>query len=62
MPEPDISPLTGQQPTVMTAGHQQQRWRWVGYGLVALLLGLVFSLYLQPGIMVTLAEQLWACF
>lgn len=31
-----------------------------GTALVALLL--VFALYLQPAFMVTLAQQVWACF
>lgn len=36
--------------------------RWAGYGLAGLVCALVFALYVQPDMMVTLAEQLWACF
>lgn len=35
---------------------------WLPYGLALLALLLVFSLYLQPEFMVTLAQQVWACF
>lgn len=36
--------------------------RFVAYALALALLLLVFSLYLQPEFMVTLAQQVWACF
>mgnify|MGYP003332560587 CR=1 FL=1 len=39
-----------------------RRWRWVAYPLVALACAVVFALYLRPDMMVTLTEQLWACF
>ena len=32
------------------------------YGAVLLILLAVFALYLQPDFMVTLAQQVWACF
>ncbi len=42
------------------------RWtpgqRGLFYALAALVLALVFALYTQPDMMVTVAEQLWACF
>ncbi len=37
-------------------------WRWGGYAAVALACALVFGLYVRPDMMVTLADQLWACF
>jgi uncharacterized membrane protein YuzA (DUF378 family) len=38
------------------------RWAWVSYGLIGLACVLVFLLYTQADMMVTLAQQLWACF
>jgi hypothetical protein len=32
------------------------------WAAVLLVLGLVFMLYLQPGFMLSMADQLWACF
>jgi hypothetical protein len=32
------------------------------YAAAALACGLVFMAYLKPDVMVTLAQQLWACF
>ncbi len=32
------------------------------YGVALLVLLAVFALYLQPDFMVTLAQQVWACF
>jgi hypothetical protein len=36
--------------------------RLLAYTVALILLLLVFSLYLQPEFMVTMAQQLWACF
>ena len=36
--------------------------RWAAYGLAMAVLAGVFLLYLQPDFMVTLAQQVWACF
>lgn len=36
--------------------------RLLAYAVALVLLLLVFSLYLQPDFMVTLAQQVWACF
>ena len=36
--------------------------RLLAYGLALLALLAVFSLYLQPEFMVSLAQQVWACF
>lgn len=36
--------------------------RLLSYAVALALLLLVFSLYLQPEFMVTLAQQVWACF
>ena len=36
--------------------------RSLGYAAAPFALLLVFSLYLQPDFMVTLAQQVWACF
>jgi len=36
--------------------------RWCAYALALAALLLVFGLYLQPEFMVTLANQVWACF
>ncbi|MDI9331965.1 MAG: hypothetical protein QM527_11780 [Alphaproteobacteria bacterium] len=41
---------------------QPPRWRWLAYGLAALVCALIFGMYVQPDMMVLLAEQLWACF
>lgn len=35
---------------------------WIAYVAALATLLLVFSLYLQPEFMVTLAQQIWACF
>ncbi len=34
----------------------------IGYGTALLVLLAVFSAYLQPDFLVTLANQVWACF
>lgn len=36
--------------------------RIVAYGAAAAALGLVFAAYLRPDLVMTLANQLWACF
>jgi hypothetical protein len=36
--------------------------RWAAYAAALAALLTVFSLYLQPEFMVSLADQLWACF
>jgi hypothetical protein len=36
--------------------------RWAAYAAALVALLAVFSLYLQPRFMVSLADQLWACF
>ncbi len=39
------------------------RWRRaLAWALAALALALVFASYLAPGMVVTLANQIWACF
>ena len=60
---PDLHAPTQAQPEAgeVTVG-MNRRWRWPAYGLAAVVLGLVFALYVQPDMMVTLAGQLWACF
>jgi len=40
----------------------QRRWRWVAAALVALALGGVFLAYLNPHLVVELANRVWACF
>lgn len=35
---------------------------WLAYLAALAALALVFALYLQPDFMVTLAQQVWACF
>ena len=35
---------------------------WLPYAVALAALLLVFALYLQPEFMVTLAQQVWACF
>ncbi len=35
---------------------------WLAYTVALVVLLLVFGLYLQPDFMVTLAQQVWACF
>jgi hypothetical protein len=36
--------------------------RWAAYAAALVALLTVFSLYLQPEFMVSLADQFWACF
>lgn len=36
--------------------------KWLAYAAAVLVLLAVFALYTRPLIMVTLAEQVWACF
>ncbi len=41
------------------------RSRWLragGYAAAAAALAAVFSMYVQPGFLVTLADRIWACF
>ena len=39
------------------------RWRHgLGWALIAVVLAGVTSLYLQPDFMVSVAQQVWACF
>ena len=63
MPDIELTP-----PHVHASGSQRAsaRARLIGrcwaYALGAAALILVFGLYVQPEMMVTLAEQLWACF
>ena len=37
-------------------------WRWVAWGLAALVLGAVFLAYLSPHLAVDLANRVWSCF
>ena len=36
--------------------------KWLAAAAAVLVLLAVFALYLQPGFMLTLADQIWACF
>jgi len=36
--------------------------KWLAYGAALAVLLAVFALYTQPLILVTLADQIWACF
>lgn len=36
--------------------------KWLAAVAAVLVLLAVFALYLQPGFMLTLADQIWACF
>jgi len=36
--------------------------RWAGWAAGAAALGLVFLLYAEPGFVVMMADQVWACF
>ena len=42
----------------MRASHK----KWLAAVAAVLVLLAVFALYLQPGFMLTLADQIWACF
>ena len=46
----------------MTVLHRQMLQRVALYGVALVILLAVFALYLQPDFMVTLAQQVWACF
>ena len=41
---------------------QRRHRRWLAWVLAVLALLAVFALYGQPGFMVMLADQVWACF
>ena len=41
---------------------QRRHRRWLAWVLAVLALLAVFALYSQPGFMVMLADQVWACF
>ena len=41
---------------------QRKRRRWLAWVLAVLALLAVFALFGQPGFMVMLADQVWACF
>lgn len=54
------APSTSSTPT---APRLLQGWqRALVWAVVAAVLAAVFALYLQPDFMVTLANQVWACF
>ncbi|WP_268247312.1 hypothetical protein [Advenella faeciporci] len=36
--------------------------KWLVYGGLLLVLGLVFAMYTQPGLFITLSNQFWSCF
>jgi len=36
--------------------------RWMAFAAMLLVLLAVFALYLQPDFMLSLADQIWACF
>ena len=38
------------------------RWRWLAYLVAGLVCAAVFGWYLHPDMLITLTEQLWACF
>ena len=46
----------------MTAPRNRRLVSVASYGVVLLVLLAVFSTYLQPDFLVTLANQVWACF
>ena len=46
----------------MTVSQRQTFQRIALYGAALAVLLAVFALYLQPDFMVTLAQQIWACF
>jgi hypothetical protein len=63
MPEPKVPQI--QRTTAPVSGPDgvpSPHWRWGAYAVATLVLALVFALYVQPDMMVTLAAQLWACF
>jgi hypothetical protein len=41
---------------------RQPRWRWPWWVAALAICAGVFTLYLRPGFLFTLADQLWACF
>ena len=48
--------------TLMTHAAPGLVRRWVAYSVALAALGGVFMLYLQPDFLVTVAQQVWACF
>lgn len=44
----------------MLQGALRSKWLWLSVALLVLLA--VFVLYLQPDFMLTVADQVWACF
>ncbi|MEJ8822384.1 hypothetical protein WKW80_10080 [Variovorax humicola] len=46
----------------MTSSTRHRIRRTATWLAIALVLALVFALYTRPGFMVTLIDQLWACF
>ncbi len=46
----------------MPEARHWNHWRWLAYLLALLVCAGVFGLYLRADMMVTLTEQLWACF
>jgi hypothetical protein len=48
--------------TLMTHAAPGLVRRWVAYSVALAALGGVFLLYLQPDFLVTVAQQVWACF
>lgn len=46
----------------MNTPRNRRMFSALGFGLALLVLLAVFSAYVQPDFMVTLANQVWACF
>ena len=46
----------------MNALHRRRVVSALGYGAALVVLLVVFAAYLQPDFLVTLANQVWACF
>jgi hypothetical protein len=62
MPEVHVPQAHAPNDLVTRSKPLQSVWRWGLYLVVAAVCTLVFGLYLRPDMMVTLTEQLWACF
>ncbi|WP_170209358.1 hypothetical protein [Variovorax guangxiensis] len=46
----------------MTSAHRHRLLQAAGFALVLAVLGGVFLMYTRPAFMVTMIDQLWACF
>ena len=63
MTQPAASAPSAIHAEATTAAPRPSRaWAWLAYAAAVIALAGAFTLYLHPAVLVTLADQVWACF